>query len=133
MAATTLQLLDTAYSEYWSLDETIWLQRYEAELENVRAAIDWAATNDRELGVALVWLGLAPVHRNRVLAEGTKAIRAGRDAALRHAAARPCSEDSGKQSRPMTRRGSAIAPDTRRNSQPACTRPWAMCGPTTMR
>lgn len=53
MAATTLQMLDTAYVEYWSLDETIWLQRYGAELENVRAAIDWAADHDRELGVAL--------------------------------------------------------------------------------
>ncbi|HZF16150.1 MAG TPA: winged helix-turn-helix domain-containing protein [Steroidobacteraceae bacterium] len=53
MAATTLQLLDAAYVEYWSLDETIWLQRYGAELENVRAAIDWAADHDRELGVSL--------------------------------------------------------------------------------
>ena len=53
MAAALLQLLDTAYQEYWSLDEAIWLHRYEPELDNVRAAIDWAAANDRELGVAL--------------------------------------------------------------------------------
>jgi predicted ATPase/DNA-binding winged helix-turn-helix (wHTH) protein len=53
MAATMLHLLDAAYQEYWSLDEAIWLHRYEPELDNVRAAIDWATANDRALGVAL--------------------------------------------------------------------------------
>lgn len=53
MATATLQMLDAAYTEYWSLDEAIWLQRYGAELENVRAAIDWAAERDHALGVAL--------------------------------------------------------------------------------
>ena len=53
MAATMLNLLDAAYQEYWSLDEAIWLNRYEPELDNVRAAIEWAAVNDRALGVAL--------------------------------------------------------------------------------
>jgi tetratricopeptide (TPR) repeat protein len=53
MADTLLNLLDAAYQEYWSLDEAIWLHRYEPELENVRAAIDWAAVHDRALGVAL--------------------------------------------------------------------------------
>lgn len=53
MAATMLYLLDAAYQEYWSLDEAIWLHRYEPELENVRAAIDWAGAHDAGLGVAL--------------------------------------------------------------------------------
>ena len=53
MAATMLDLLDVAYQEYWSLDEAIWLNHYEPELDNVRAAIDWATDNDRALGVAL--------------------------------------------------------------------------------
>ncbi len=53
MAGTMLKLLDVAYQEYWSLDEEIWLHRYEAELDNVRAAMDWATINDRELAVAL--------------------------------------------------------------------------------
>ena len=53
MAAAMLQMLDAAYSEYWSLDEAIWVQRYGADLENVRAAIDWAADNNHALGVAL--------------------------------------------------------------------------------
>ncbi len=53
MAATMLDVLDQAYQEYWSLDEAIWLHRYQPELDNVRAAIDWATNNDRALGVAL--------------------------------------------------------------------------------
>ncbi len=53
MAVTVLELLDLAYTEYWSLDEAIWLHRYEPELANVRAAMDWAVRNESELGVAL--------------------------------------------------------------------------------
>ena len=53
MAVAMLELLDVAYQEYWSLDEAIWLHRYEPDLGNVRAAMEWAAMNDRELGVAL--------------------------------------------------------------------------------
>jgi predicted ATPase/DNA-binding winged helix-turn-helix (wHTH) protein len=53
MALTMLNLLDAAYQEYWSLDEAIWLHRYEPELDNVRAAIEWATAHDRALGVAL--------------------------------------------------------------------------------
>jgi predicted ATPase/DNA-binding winged helix-turn-helix (wHTH) protein len=53
LAMTMLQLLDAAYQEYWSLDEAIWLHRYEPELDNVRAAMDWAVANDRALGIAL--------------------------------------------------------------------------------
>jgi len=53
MAATMLEVLDTAYEEYWSVDEAIWLHRYEPDLPNVRAAMDWAIRADHELGVAL--------------------------------------------------------------------------------
>jgi len=53
MAATMAELLDAAYQEYWSLDEAIWLHRYEPELDNVRAAMEWAARSDSEIGVAL--------------------------------------------------------------------------------
>jgi predicted ATPase/DNA-binding winged helix-turn-helix (wHTH) protein len=53
MAASILTLLDVAYQQYWSLDEEIWLHRYELELDNVRAAMDWATLNERELAVAL--------------------------------------------------------------------------------
>jgi predicted ATPase/DNA-binding winged helix-turn-helix (wHTH) protein len=53
MAAAVLELIDQAYEEYWSVDEEIWLHRYEPDLDNVRAAIDWALVNDAALGVAL--------------------------------------------------------------------------------
>ncbi len=53
MAAAMLVLLDTAYQEYWSLDEAVWLDRYAPDIDNVRAAIEWSLENDRALGVAL--------------------------------------------------------------------------------
>ncbi|MFO1400165.1 MAG: winged helix-turn-helix domain-containing protein [Steroidobacteraceae bacterium] len=53
-AAAMLRLLDTAYREYWSLDEAIWLARYEPDLDNVRSALEWAIGSDRELAVGLL-------------------------------------------------------------------------------
>jgi predicted ATPase/DNA-binding winged helix-turn-helix (wHTH) protein len=53
MAMTMLQLLDAAYDEYWSLDEALWLHRYEPEIVNVRAAVNWAMQHDRPLALAL--------------------------------------------------------------------------------
>jgi predicted ATPase/DNA-binding winged helix-turn-helix (wHTH) protein len=53
MAATMLELLDLAYQEYWSLDESVWLQRYVDDLANVRVAIDWTMQHDPDLSVAL--------------------------------------------------------------------------------
>ena len=53
MAAAVLELIDLAYEEYWSVDEEVWLHRYEPDLDNVRAAIDWGLVNDAALGVAL--------------------------------------------------------------------------------
>jgi predicted ATPase/DNA-binding winged helix-turn-helix (wHTH) protein len=53
MATTVLESIDVAYQEYWSEDEAVWLQHYEPELDNVRAAIDWTLDHDPALGVAL--------------------------------------------------------------------------------
>jgi predicted ATPase/DNA-binding winged helix-turn-helix (wHTH) protein len=53
MAAVMLELLDSAYREYWSVDELAWRQRYAPELDNVRAAMDWASLHDRVLSVSL--------------------------------------------------------------------------------
>ncbi|HUG04146.1 MAG TPA: winged helix-turn-helix domain-containing protein [Steroidobacteraceae bacterium] len=53
MAAALLDLLDEAYEEYWSLDEAVWLNQYEAELDNVRAALEWASSEDKALAVSL--------------------------------------------------------------------------------
>ncbi len=50
MAAAVLELIDLAYEEYWSVDEAVWLHRYEPDLDNVRTAIDWALVNDSALG-----------------------------------------------------------------------------------
>ena len=53
MGAAMLELLDGAYVQYWSEDETQWLARYEPELENVRSAITWATVHEPELAVRL--------------------------------------------------------------------------------
>jgi len=53
MSAALLARLDAAWQDYWSLDEALWLARNEPELDNLRAACDWAAANDGELCVAL--------------------------------------------------------------------------------
>jgi predicted ATPase/DNA-binding winged helix-turn-helix (wHTH) protein len=53
MAGAMLELLDAAYQDYWSLDEAIWLHRYKPELDNVRAALNWAMEHDGALAVSL--------------------------------------------------------------------------------
>lgn len=53
MAEALLHVLDRAYDEYWSADEVLWLHHYEPELNNVRAALDWARHHDAGLAVAL--------------------------------------------------------------------------------
>jgi predicted ATPase/DNA-binding winged helix-turn-helix (wHTH) protein len=53
MAQSMLEVLDTAYEEYWSLDEEIWLHRYVPELANVRAALDISTVHAPSLSVAL--------------------------------------------------------------------------------
>lgn len=79
MAATMLELLDRAYDEYWSLDEAEWLNRYEAELDNVRAALEWASSSDRTLAVSLYGSAWPLFIETDLDAEG----RAGHDEALR--------------------------------------------------
>jgi predicted ATPase/DNA-binding winged helix-turn-helix (wHTH) protein len=53
MARATLRLLDRAYEAYWSVDEALWLHEHEPELDNVRAALEWARSKDPALAVAL--------------------------------------------------------------------------------
>jgi hypothetical protein len=53
MAGALLDVLDRAYAEYWSADEALWLHQYEPDLDNVRAALEWARQHDAGLAVAL--------------------------------------------------------------------------------
>jgi predicted ATPase/DNA-binding winged helix-turn-helix (wHTH) protein len=53
VADALLQLLERAYDEYWSADEAVWLHHHEPELDNVRAALDWARRHDAPTAVAL--------------------------------------------------------------------------------
>jgi predicted ATPase/DNA-binding winged helix-turn-helix (wHTH) protein len=53
MGAAMLELLDRAYEQYWSEDESGWLARYAPDLDNVRSAIAWARAQDPLLAVSL--------------------------------------------------------------------------------
>jgi predicted ATPase/DNA-binding winged helix-turn-helix (wHTH) protein len=53
MALAELHVLDRAFEDYWSMDEAVWLHRHEPEIDNVRAALEWARRHDRPLAVAL--------------------------------------------------------------------------------
>lgn len=53
MAEAMLHVLDRAYEDYWSADEAVWLHHQEPELDNVRAALDWARRHDAGLAIAL--------------------------------------------------------------------------------
>ena len=72
MAVTMLEMLDAAYEDYWSLDEALWLHRYEPELANVRAAMEWSLHHDRELGVALFGSAWPLFVETDLYAEGRK-------------------------------------------------------------
>jgi predicted ATPase/DNA-binding winged helix-turn-helix (wHTH) protein len=53
-ACAMLDLFDKAQSESWTRPEPDWLAAYGAELDNMRAAIDWSTQHDRALAVALL-------------------------------------------------------------------------------
>jgi len=53
MSEALLHVLDRAYEDYWSADEAIWLHQHEPELDNIRAALDWARRHDAGLAIAL--------------------------------------------------------------------------------
>ena len=53
MAEAMLGLLERAHEEYWSADEALWLDQYVPEIDNVRAALDWARRHDAGLAIAL--------------------------------------------------------------------------------
>jgi hypothetical protein len=109
-----------AYQEYWSLDEAIWLHRYEPELDNVRVALEWATLNDPNSPLPCSDR-LGPCSsRPTCKPKPVPAIR--RCSRFCPMFCRePASADFGKRSPPTTRRGNAIALATRRNSRLRCT------------
>src|SRR5690606_16918745 len=62
------QLMEEAYELYWSTPDTPWLEDYGHEIDNVRAALDWATPHEPAQAAALLGassvlfllLGLAP-------------------------------------------------------------------------
>ena len=53
-AIATEGVMRKAYADLWSMADDTWLRRWEAELDNVRAALDWTAAHDVPRFAALV-------------------------------------------------------------------------------
>jgi len=72
-ARAVAALMDTAYEAYWSSSDAAWLSQFGCDVDNVRAALDWAVVHDPHLAVRLqgavgplfLLLGLAPEGRQR--------------------------------------------------------------------
>ncbi len=91
--ATMAALMEEAYELYWSTPDQPWLEAYGQEIDNVRAALDWATPHQPDLAVELLGassvlfllLGLAPECRGRFQAlEGTSPTEAAGLAAARY-------------------------------------------------
>jgi predicted ATPase/DNA-binding winged helix-turn-helix (wHTH) protein len=84
------QMMDLAWDAHWREADAPWTGLYSPDLDNVRAALDWASQNDPGLAVGLVGaaaplfatLGLAPEARQRALALQAEAERAAPSLAL---------------------------------------------------
>jgi predicted ATPase/DNA-binding winged helix-turn-helix (wHTH) protein len=51
--ASVRWLLDEAFQEFWQAPEESWRPRYEPELDNIRAALEWGAEHDAEAAIGL--------------------------------------------------------------------------------
>jgi predicted ATPase/DNA-binding winged helix-turn-helix (wHTH) protein len=54
LAAAMLRMFERAQEEWWSWVERDWFAAYGAELENMRAALDWSMEHDPPLAIALL-------------------------------------------------------------------------------
>lgn len=70
MAEVVLATLDAAYEQYWSMDEAEWLHLYEPEIDNARAALDWAVREQQGIGAALFGSAWPLLAQNDRYAEG---------------------------------------------------------------
>ncbi|MBI3149320.1 MAG: winged helix-turn-helix domain-containing protein [Betaproteobacteria bacterium] len=78
------ELFETAYDDFWRLSEAEFVARYEAEIDNLRAALDWALVHEPAQAVALsgasarLWraLSLHPEALRRLHAASTHAAAA---------------------------------------------------------
>lgn len=72
-ARAVAALMDGAYEAYWLSSDAAWLGQFACDIDNVRAALDWAVAHDPHLAVRLqgavgplfLLLGLAPEGRVR--------------------------------------------------------------------
>jgi predicted ATPase/class 3 adenylate cyclase/DNA-binding winged helix-turn-helix (wHTH) protein len=55
-AVALAQAYELAEAEQFSLSDADWLARWAGDLDNLRAALDWATTSEPQLAVRLVWV-----------------------------------------------------------------------------
>ncbi|MDE2402013.1 MAG: helix-turn-helix transcriptional regulator [Burkholderiales bacterium] len=69
-------LMEQAYEQYWATPDAVWLESYGPEIDNVRAAMDWATAHEPGLAIKMIGaasslfmlLGLAAESRQRCAA-----------------------------------------------------------------
>ena len=73
-AAYYTALMEQAHADWETTEDAAWLALYAAELDNVRAALDWAlsAEGDAELAVTLAGTAALLLEKSSLLAEGRR-------------------------------------------------------------
>lgn len=73
-AAFYTALMEQAHADWETTEDAAWLALYAAELDNVRAALDWAlgAEGDAELAVTLAGTAALLLEKSSLLAEGRR-------------------------------------------------------------
>ena len=118
-AAAMRKLFETAYDECWVLPEAEFVARYEPELDNLRAALDWAMQHEPQTAIALAgasarlwrWLSLHPEALRRCDAASAlidAATPPAIAARLWEAIAQLSGEISNVESRPAAKRALAL-------------------------
>lgn len=85
-AGLIAELFEAAYRDFWQLTEVEFVARYEAEIDNLRAALDWAMAHAPRQAVALAG---ASARLWRALSLHPEALRRLRAASVHSAAAPP--------------------------------------------
>src|SRR5204863_308043 len=59
-------LFEQAYADCWLIPEAEFVARYEAELDNLRAALDWSLQHDAEAAIALAGAAARRANQRRL-------------------------------------------------------------------
>ena len=80
-ARAVAALMDAAHHAHWDEPDAAWLARHGSDIDNVRAALDWATANDPALAVDLMGASGPLFHLLGLATEGRERAQALQDAA----------------------------------------------------